>query len=66
MPDFVAKAAMNDRVIPKDDEDAEAETRPQNVDHQDGHGIEDRAQGHREAEGETEGTVLNDQAPKSF
>ena len=66
MPDFVAKAAMNDRVIPKDDEDVDAENRPQNSDDRDGDDYEDRAQRNGEAEGETEGTVLNDKAPKSF
>ena len=45
MPDFVAKAAMNDRVIPKDDEDVAADERPQNLDDHDDHdgdGYEDR------------------------
>ena len=65
MPDFVAKAAMNDRVILKDDEDVGAEGTAENEEDYDDYSDE-RAQRNREGDGETEGTVMNDRAPRSF
>ena len=43
MPDFVDKAAMNDRVVPKDDDEEE----------------ENEHQEQQKIDGETEATVIN-------